>query len=64
MRELFPKSVVAEVDLPAGTVLKASHLTVKKPGTGIPAERLDGVVGRKLLRDVRADEMLLESYLG
>ena len=35
MRKLFTKSVVSCVDLPAGTVLEAAHLTVKKPGTGI-----------------------------
>ena len=63
MRELFTKSVVAKNDLPAGTILEATHLTVKKPGTGISAERLASVVGRRLVRDVQANELLLESHL-
>lgn len=63
MRELFTKSVVAAIDLPAGTVLKTDHLSLKKPGTGIPARRLAEVVGRRLKQDVRADEVLLESHL-
>lgn len=63
MRELFTKSVVARMDLLAGTVLKASHLTIKKPGTGISAERLASVMGRRLVRDVQANELLLESHL-
>jgi N-acetylneuraminate synthase len=61
LREMFFKSVVPRVDLPAGTTVQAEHLTLKKPGTGIPAPRLDSLVGRKLRRDVSADEILQES---
>jgi N-acetylneuraminate synthase len=63
MRRLFTKSVVARRDLAAGTVLDAADLTVKKPGTGIPAARFDRVVGRRLLRAVRADDMLQDADL-
>jgi N-acetylneuraminate synthase len=58
MRRLFTKSLVACVDLPAGTVLKTDHLTAKKPGTGIPAEQIDRVVGRRLRRSVKADQLI------
>ncbi|NJL92451.1 MAG: N-acetylneuraminate synthase [Anaerolineae bacterium] len=58
LRHLFTKSVVAAVDVPAGTVLQAEHLTVKKPGTGIPAERLSAVVGKRTRRDLVADHLL------
>lgn len=63
MRRLFTKSVVARMDLPAGTVLKREHLTVKKPGTGIPAARLSELIGRKLRRNVQKDEMIREEDL-
>lgn len=63
LRNLFTKSVVARVDLPAGTVLREEHLTVKKPGTGIPASRLSKLIGRRLRRAVRADESLREEDL-
>ncbi|MCZ7574938.1 MAG: N-acetylneuraminate synthase family protein [Ardenticatenaceae bacterium] len=63
LRELFTKSVVARGDLAAGTVLTEHYLTVKKPGTGIPAERLSELVGRRLRRPVQADELLQWSDL-
>jgi len=63
MRNLFTKSIVAKVDLPAGAVLKAEHLIVKKPGTGIPAHRLPEILGRRLRCNVSADELLREAML-
>ena len=64
LRGLFTKSVVAEDDLPVGTVLTAEHLALKKPGTGIPASRLPDLVGRTLARAVSADTLLSEEDLG
>jgi N-acetylneuraminate synthase len=58
LRKTFTKSVVARVDLPAGTVLRAEHLALKKPGTGIPAANLPELIGRRLKRAVNADAML------
>jgi N-acetylneuraminate synthase len=63
MRSLFTKSVVAKVDLPAGTVLQVEHLTVKKPGTGISANRLLEFIGRRLRCDLAADQLLSEAML-
>lgn len=63
LRSMFTKSIVARRDLAAGTVLQAKDLTVKKPGTGIPARRLPEVVGRRLKRPIRADELLSEDML-
>jgi N,N'-diacetyllegionaminate synthase len=59
LRRLFTRSVVARVPLAAGTVLTAEHLAIKKPGTGLPARRFDEVVGRRLLRPVAADQLLV-----
>jgi N,N'-diacetyllegionaminate synthase len=61
LRALFTKSVVARDALAAGTVLCAEHLAMKKPGTGIPAERLPELVGRILKRAVAADALLQEA---
>lgn len=63
VRDLFNKSVVVRSALAAGTVLTAEHLTVKKPGTGIPAARLDEIIGRRLRRDVETDTLLAEADL-
>ncbi|MGE0479631.1 MAG: N-acetylneuraminate synthase family protein [Phycisphaerae bacterium] len=56
VRRAFMRSVVARVDLPAGTVLQPEHLVAKKPGTGVPAARLPELVGRRLTEPLRADE--------
>jgi len=63
LREMFTKSIVARCDLAAGATLRAEDLTIKKPGTGIPASRLDDIIGRRLRVGVNADQLLQESDL-
>jgi N-acetylneuraminate synthase len=63
LRNLFTKSIVFCSDLPAGTVLQKEHLTMKKPGTGIPADRLPELVSRTLKRAVTANTLLSEDDL-
>ncbi len=58
MRDLFTKSVALRTDLSEGVVLTEAHLTIKKPGTGIPASCLKDIIGRKLSRDVSAVALL------
>jgi N-acetylneuraminate synthase len=61
LRQIFTKSVVAREDLPAGTVLEQRHLAAKKPGTGIPAERITGLIGHRLRRPVQRNQFLVEA---
>ena len=63
LRSMFGKSVVARCDLSAGTSLTAAHLTVKKPGNGVPAARLNELLGARLNRNLKADDLVLESDL-
>ncbi len=58
MRGLFTKSLAPSQALSKGTVLTAHMLTAKKPGTGIPATRLEDFVGRTLANDVQPDRLL------
>jgi N-acetylneuraminate synthase len=58
LRAIFTKSLVARGPLAAGTVLSEAHLAAKKPGTGIPIERLPDFVGRVLRRSLERDEQL------
>lgn len=58
LRRLFTKSVVASSDLAAGTVLEGRHLELKKPGTGLDASQLSNLIGRRLARDLRRDQMV------
>jgi N,N'-diacetyllegionaminate synthase len=63
LRDLFTKSIVLEFDLPAGAILTAESLTLKKPGTGMPADRLAATVGRRLRHSLSAGTLLKESDL-
>lgn len=58
LRELFSKSIAPVHDLPAGQVLGEDLLCFKKPGTGIPADRLADVIGRRLAHPVSAERLL------
>jgi N-acetylneuraminate synthase len=58
LRRAFMKSIVARVDLAAGTVLREQDLALRKPGTGLPPSRLPGLVGARLVRPVAAGELL------
>lgn len=60
LRKLFTKSIVAGMDLPSGTVLEEKLLRIKKPGSGLPGERMKDLIGKTLLRNIKADEQILE----
>jgi N-acetylneuraminate synthase len=58
LRQLFTHSVVARRTLPRGAVLERRDLALKKPGTGLPPERVDDLVGKTLARAVLEDDVL------
>ena len=57
-------SVVAAVDIPAGTTLTEAMLAVKRPGTGIPPKELRNLVGQVALQDLARDQVLKWEHLG
>lgn len=61
LRNVFTKSVVARVRIPAGTILEREHLAAKKPGTGIPAARLPSLIGARTVRAIERDELLSDA---
>jgi N-acetylneuraminate synthase len=63
MKRIFEKSVVSVAAIPAGSVIEAHMLAVKKPGDGIPAARLPEIVGRRAARSIPADCVLREADL-
>ena len=58
MYTLARRSLIVTRPLPAGTVLEADMLTVKRPGFGIPPKYMELVIGRALTRDTDADDIL------
>lgn len=53
------KKIVARHDFPVGTVIKPEDLAMKSPGDGLSPAFVDQVVGRTLLRSLRADDAVL-----
>jgi sialic acid synthase SpsE len=56
MYTLARRSVIAAVEIPAGTEITAEMLTVKRPGTGVAPKHLDLLVGRVAKVDIPFDE--------
>lgn len=52
------KSVVSRVDIPLGTRITADMLAIKRPGTGIPPNKVTHVVGRVARVPIAADTVL------
>jgi len=63
VRQLSRQSVCVTRDLPAGHRLTRDDLTVKRPGTGVPARAFERVVGQTLTQDIAADQPLTDAHL-
>lgn len=57
-RQYARRSIVAAVDIPAGTVLTSEHLIMKRPGTGVPPTRIDDMIGRTTIRAIPEDQLV------
>lgn len=57
------RSVVLTRDLRAGEIITADMLDVKRPGTGIPPEKIPELVGRTVNKDMESDTILMLSDL-
>ena len=58
VRERLAKSIVARVDIPAGSVVRAEMLTVKGPGTGLRPRYLPLLVGLIAGQAIAADTLV------
>lgn len=56
MKQLFGRSLVASVSLPAGSLLQEGHIAFKKPGGGLSWQHMDNLVGRRLINKIEKDE--------
>lgn len=52
------RSIVAARAIPKGEIFDEKSIAAKRPGTGISPMRWDEVLGRKALRDYKADEAI------
>lgn len=58
MKQIFEKSLVSRMDIPVGAVITRPMLGIKKPGTGIPAARLNDILGKTARRAIAADTLI------
>jgi len=52
------RSIVAAFDLKKGTLVEEKMITFKRPGNGIKPELAENIIGRKLNRDIKEDELI------
>lgn len=62
--EVARRSLVAAHDVKAGTVLTATMIAIKRPGTGLPPRVLPKLLGRTVLFDINAGDFLTFEMLG
>ena len=55
LQQLFRESVVSLSDIPAGSTITEDMVWVKRPGKGIPAHKLNEVIGAKAANDIVAN---------
>ena len=63
VRLVARQSVCVARDLAKGHLLTREDLTVKRPGTGIAAARLNEMIGKRLACDVRENDLLRQEDL-
>ncbi|MDD5751852.1 MAG: N-acetylneuraminate synthase family protein [Candidatus Peribacteraceae bacterium] len=59
VRAVSRRSVTAAQNIAAGTVLRREMLAIRRPGTGIAPRDVDTVIGKTLLRPLKAGEVIL-----
>jgi len=63
-RQYARRSVVARGQIPEGASIRPDQVTVKRPGTGIPANQIDLVIGRTAKRAIADDTILSWEMIG
>ena len=63
IRDIARKSLVAACDLTAGSILMESQISIKRPGTGTPPAQKALMIGRKLKKDLKSDDLLLWDHI-
>ncbi|MCD4734809.1 MAG: N-acetylneuraminate synthase family protein [Bacteroidales bacterium] len=59
----FRRSIVVKHTMKAGDVITENDLDFKRPGTGIRPDKIQYVIGCKLITDIKDDEILLWKHL-
>lgn len=63
IRDIARKSIVAKMDIPAGTVISKDLIAFKRPGTGIAPKYANIVIGKITKQKINKDEMIKNDTL-
>ena len=58
LRKIFMKSVYTTTAIKAGETITSDKITTKKPGTGIPANRINQALGKKTKTNIEINSMI------
>ena len=58
IKKVARRSIVAKVDILEGTVITEDMLNIKRPGTGISPSKLNDVLRKKAIKNIKKDEIL------
>lgn len=62
-RQKLRKSIVAEVDIPAGIVITRGMIAVKRPGTGLAPTAINSVIGKRTRVFLEKDAIIQPEHL-
>lgn len=62
-RDNMRRSVVVKRDMKKGDIILRDDLDVKRPGYGFSPERINELVGKRIVKDIEEDMVLLEEYV-
>lgn len=62
-RKNMRRSIIVKHDIKSGTRLQREDLDVKRPGTGIPPEKINSIIGKQVKRDIEEDTLIFEEDL-
>lgn len=62
-RKNMRRSIVSTKDINAGDIIKASDLYAKRPGTGIAPNKMDQIIGKKAVKNIPADTLILPEVI-
>ena len=60
MKHVFEKSIVAKFNLKKGKIITFEDLAFKKPGGGLKPEYYKQLLGKRLIKDIKEDQVLNE----
>ena len=57
------RSLVAQTNIPKGTIIEEKHLTWKRPASGVSPKFIKEVIGKTSLTDIQEDDVIYWNLL-